>query len=134
MKNILLVFVHNNKEFLPKMSFFFLKVIYCNSDKNVNTALRVKPCGGCFPGFGEAWVCPSTPKTKDDRGDDGGRVKLAGLYSPFQKLSQSGLSRKAPCTHEQKTDMCGYEFGPQLWSLLCTDGQLNSRGQLNRGI
>lgn len=59
MENILLVFVHNNKEFLPKMSFFFLKVIYFNSDKNVNTAPRVKPVEGAFqaserPGFAPA--------------------------------------------------------------------------------
>lgn len=134
MKNILLVFVHNNKEFLPKMSFFFLQVIYFNSNKNVNTAPRVKPVEGAFQASERPGFTPSTPKTKDSREDREGRAKLAGLYSHSRKCrSQASPGKHHAHTSRKRTCALVNLDHTTVESAVCRL-TVKQSGQLNGGI
>lgn len=52
------------KNSFQKCHFFFLKVIYFNSDKNVNTAPRVKPMEGAFQASERPGFTPALQKLK----------------------------------------------------------------------
>lgn len=122
MKSILLVFVHDNKEFLPKMSFFFFSKWFISTRIKMSTQLQGwSPVEGAFqaserPGFAPALQKLKTVETimKEGRSGQG-----CSLHSRNCRSRASPGKRHAP-THGH---VWLWAWTTQLWSLPCADGQ-----------